>query len=54
MLRITMENDGGELASELALDDVQAVEVLIEMVRACGNLCDGDRFFVRDARREVE
>lgn len=49
MLRVTMENEGGELDSKTVKTEKAAGEAIMEMIRAAGgNLCDGDRFFVRE------
>lgn len=46
MLKVAMLNEGGELDSSVVASTEAAAEALIEMVRAAGELHDGDRFTV--------
>lgn len=41
-MRITFANRGGTLDSQLAVNDVDAVDILCRMIREAGSLHDGD------------
>lgn len=49
MLKVTMENEGGELDSVVVNTGEQAVDALVKMITDAGYLHAGDRFCVREA-----
>jgi hypothetical protein len=45
---VTLNNEGGELASGIALTPEHAAQVAIAMIEATGSLQDGDTIKVRE------
>lgn len=46
MLTVTLNNSGGELDSRTVRNYAEAAEAVIEMVRECGELREGDTIVV--------
>lgn len=47
-LRVTMENEAGELDSAVVTSEEAAAVAMVEMIERCGHLNGGDVFRVRE------
>lgn len=47
-IKISMQNEGGELDHRIAEDDTVAVIVFAEMIQELGSLNPGDKFIITE------